>query len=509
MILKRWKIYPNRLLIFILCLATLLIIIYSVNRMRFNVAQRSSLTQNESIELSAENPIVYNVTANATYFKNGDWIELSVNCDQANYSVFANFSTIDDKFLPSPNHTIDQNNGTYTIRYRLNLSNTRPDGQYQVIINATNTTSGLFSLYNNTYLNLDNTPPNIFITTPQNGAYLTTFNVTIGGFMNATNSKIKYVALNDSRFEFLINSTGEVAGNFLIVNKTIITEGAISLRIGLSDSVNWLNYTSITFTLDNTIPNLTGEVTNLGSNYTVAVLGYAKGTFTPITKFIFNMTDYFDVLDDPTGKLVDDFFLYNLSMVDGIYTLNITITDSVNLSNSLLMPFIVDTTPPWFESIKQNISEPEYDQAVNVSIVNPYDEVSGIQNITLLYSTDNQSSWNPIDITTTSYGIIPPFDYGTIVFYKINLIDKAGNFKTSQIYNYRVIETIPPQFEAIIQNISKPEYYQNVSVSIINPHDAISGIKNIILFYSTNNGSSWELCNITANHSGIIPAFDY
>ena len=53
---------------------------------------------NVSLEQLATQPLINNITKNSNYFKNGDFITLRVNCDVANYTLNANFSTIDDQY---------------------------------------------------------------------------------------------------------------------------------------------------------------------------------------------------------------------------------------------------------------------------------------------------------------------------------------------------------------------------------------------------------------------------
>jgi len=462
--------------------------------------------RNTSFNPLANEPIVYNVTSNAQYFKNGDLIKLTLISDQANYTVFANFSTIDDHFLPANEHVRDYQNGTYILNYTLNTNNTRPDGLYQIIINTTNIITG-FSILNTTFLNLDNTNPNIYIRTPQNGTFLRTSNISVEGFMNATGSRISVATINDSRFEFLTSVIGKFAGDFIITNKSAINQGKINLRVILKDSVNLINSTVISFTLDNTNPNITiNALQNLGKDVLIINLGI-EGTFSPIQDFQFNISEFFIMVGgSPIGQITHSLILSNLGnpLTDGKYTLNITVEDSVNLSYSLFIPFVIDLTPPLFEAIIQNVSDPEYYQNVNISIINPKDAVSGLKSIIFYYSIDNKTSWNFIDITGTCWAIIPSFPYQTIVFYQIKLTDNSNNENDSAIFNYNVTDKVAPVLGAIHQVPLNPNQDTPVNISFTSVIDLGAGIANIYLNYSIDGGLNWILKDITNNKWGLI-----
>jgi len=452
-----------------------------------------------------DEPLVYNITSNEQYFKNGDLIKLTVVCDQANYTISANFSTIDDQFFPGIENFSDYQNGTYLINYTLNLNNTRPDGLYQIIVNTTNMATG-FSTLNTTFLNLDNTIPNIYIRTPENGAFLKTSNITIEGFMNATGSKISLGTINDTRFEFLTNLIGNAEGNFVIGNKSTITEGHVSLRLGLRDSVNLINSTVISFTLDTTIPTLTINAIQSLGNEIVINLGVG-GTFSPVSDFQYNISEFIILVGgSPIGEVSHTLILANLGnpLMDGKYTLNITVKDSVNLTYSYFIPLIIDLSPPLFEAILQNITDPEYYQKVNVTIVNPYDTVSGINNIIFYYSIDNKTSWNSIDITGINWVVIPSLPYQTLVYYQFKLKDNKNNENNSKIFNYTTTDKIAPILGEIHQNPVNPNQNTPVIITITSAIDLGAGIAYIYINYSTNVGLNWTLKDITLTKWGLI-----
>jgi len=457
-------------------------------------------------------PIVYNITPNAEYCKNGDLIKLYIACDQANYSIFANFSVLDNQFLPEKEQIMDYQNGNYSINYILSLNNTKPNGIYPITIITKNNITGL-SIVNTTCLGLDNIIPNIYINAPQNGAFLKTAVISIEGFMNATGSKIRSAAINDSRFGLLTNIIGKDVVNFVIVNNTFIKEGAVFIKITINDSVNLVNHTEVIFTLDNTIPKTKYDNSinyTLSINQTLLFITmHIDGTYSPIKKFEWNISQFkiFFNTTNPIGAIGSQIVvLSNFGkelFSDGKYTLNVTISDSVNLSSSLFIPFILDTIPPSFEAIIQNISVPEYYHSVKVSIVNPRDAVSGIKSIFLSYSTNNEKTWNTVNITQLHYGVIPKFPYQTLVIYKINLTDNYGN-SINREFSYTVLDLVPPVIGNIQRQPLAPNQYDVVNISVANVFDESAGVAYIYLNYSINGGLNWILKNITAMKWGLI-----
>ncbi|MHA1279677.1 MAG: hypothetical protein ACTSQI_20535 [Candidatus Helarchaeota archaeon] len=506
MLEKRKKGLDKKFAIFIVGLCFSLNICILISLPHEKTVQNDNLWTNQTLLLQAEQPNITAVSSNSQYFKNGDTINLIVTCDQANYSIIANFSTIDSEFSPSEVQVTDFNNNTYLVCYAINDSNIRPDGLYQILINATNSTSGLSQLYNDTSLTLDNTVPNIYFTSPSNGAFLLSNNITIEGYMNATFSLIKQISLNDTRFELLINRTGEDGGNFMIINKSIITEGPVAIKIDLKDSVDLTNSSILGFVLDNTPPRIDGDIFVQFGDYLILNLT-VRGTYSPMTYFEYNMSE-FQVFDnkDPVGKLEDVLLLYNSPLPDGYYILNATISDSVNLSSSIFINFMIDTTPPFYEAIIQNTSQPEYYNDVNISIINPTDLVSGISTIILNYTTNDWASWYAININSTKYAVIPAQPYSTIVKYRIHLIDKQENPNNTQIFSYFVSDNIVPVVENIQAYPINPTKRKAVNISIGNVFDLGSGVAGIFLNYSLDGGANWKLINITENGWGVIEA---
>lgn len=506
--------FGKNLLFFAVLILILLLFWHSIAKIpNVRLGESNSPLQNVTLNQLGDTPIVYNITANEQYFKNGDLIKLTVVCDQANYTISANFSNIDDQFFPGNANTSDYQNGTYVISYTLSPNNTRSDGLHQIILTAKNNSTGL-SIMNSTDLNLDNTAPTIILQTPQNGAFLRTNSISIEGFMNATGSQIKTTSIRnatriDTRFNFSTPMIGKESGNFVIENRTPIGEGPIFLEITIDDSVNLRNKVNISFTLDNSKPTITINKPQQVDQIAIITID-VDGTFSPINAFSWNISAFYNLTASPVGKIKQSIILFEDTLPDGQYTLNITGFDSVNLSYSALKSFMIDLTPPTFEAIIRNISDPEYYQQINVSIINPYDNVTGIKSITLYYSTDNKSHWDSIDITGTHWAVIPEFPYQTTIYYYIKLIDNRyqidtkENMRRTGDFNYTVGDKVPPILGNFRQFPIAPNQDTAVNISVESTMDLGAGIGYIYLNYSINNGSNWTLKDITLTHWGLI-----
>jgi PKD repeat protein len=133
---------------------------------------------------------------------------------------------------------------------------------------------------------------------------------------------------------------------------------------------------------------------------------------------------------------------------DGKYDLSITMFNTYNLNTTVTKTdaVIIDSTAPTITNVLQN---PPVDNVwptdtveVNATVT---DALSGIKNVTLLYSADGGETWTPVSMQQTGQvysGTIPAFPNSTVVQYYIEAIDKAGNKEVSpeaEYYTYTVI----------------------------------------------------------------------
>lgn len=131
-----------------------------------------------------------------------------------------------------------------------------------------------------------------------------------------------------------------------------------------------------------------------------------------------------------------------------------TYTDRIGTSVNLTLDIREDNDPPVLESAYRTPeAEVQPLQEVHVS-VNATDLESGISNVTLYYSLNNGSTWNPLtmdyNLTSGLYATtIPGQPEGTYMEYKMTAYDNAGNLATmptTLYFNYNVI----PEYSDIV-----------------------------------------------------------
>ncbi|MEM3628627.1 MAG: NosD domain-containing protein [Candidatus Bathyarchaeia archaeon] len=137
-------------------------------------------------------------------------------------------------------------------------------------------------------------------------------------------------------------------------------------------------------------------------------------------------------------------------LIDGNIRTENPITIVIN-ANHTLEAYFVDDVPPEISDPVQD--PPEYVEPYqNVTVtMNVTDYGTGVSKVTLWYSTDNGTTWNPKNMTEITAGTyqatIPGQEYCTWVSYKIIAYDKAGNNATKDNlgyhYKYHVIPEYP------------------------------------------------------------------
>jgi len=144
-----------------------------------------------------------------------------------------------------------------------------------------------------------------------------------------------------------------------------------------------------------------------------------------------------------------------------------------------------DVSLPIVWSIKH--SSAWYNVSVTIT-ANITDLQSGVKNATLSYSVG--SEW--INVTMTSEGglytgLIPSFSYGTIVRYRLNATDKAGNWNATEISKYEVGDKTPPEMGTPQWSPTKPYAGEPVFVAVpVDEPESASGIQSVMLYYYLN-----------------------
>jgi len=159
--------------------------------------------------------------------------------------------------------------------------------------------------------------------------------------------------------------------------------------------------------------------------------------------------------DIPSGTDVTRTFNLEIPATapEGKYSLSVTLYNIYNLSSTDTQEnaVVIDNTAPTITDVAQLPAEnvqPTDDVKVNVTIT---DNLSPIKNATLLYSTDNGTTWTEIPMTRLTGNIytatIPKQDYCTHVTYKIKAYDEADNKQVEdnagQYYIYHVVPEFP------------------------------------------------------------------
>jgi len=140
----------------------------------------------------------------------------------------------------------------------------------------------------------------------------------------------------------------------------------------------------------------------------------------------------------------------------------------------------IDTTPPIAEAIPdQTVKE---DTLTRFYGSNCYDK-SGI----------TRYEWTFFDGTLkTLTGKVVEYTFSTpgIYIVTLNVSDAFGNWNTDT-FTITVRDATPPTIESFIRIPSDADPGQKVTISV-KVTDMGSGVKNVYLFYTVNNGSSWE-----------------
>jgi hypothetical protein len=121
----------------------------------------------------------------------------------------------------------------------------------------------------------------------------------------------------------------------------------------------------------------------------------------------------------------------------------------MDANHTLEAVFVDDISP----EISAPVQEPPENVTAyqNVTVtVNVTDLGTGIHNATLWYSTNNGTTWTPLNVTEISTSIyqttIPGHENCTWVTYKIIAYDNKGNQATNDNHGYYYIYHVIPEF---------------------------------------------------------------
>ncbi|MBD3226950.1 MAG: hypothetical protein GF329_02085 [Candidatus Lokiarchaeota archaeon] len=393
-------------------------------------------------------------------------------------------------------------NGTFTNITGFSSNNSN----YDLILDPTNKSSGLFRLVNNSeveginiieisatdnaslstkivlWFYVDNIFPMLNTTYPnETDQILTGSNIYIEGFANGTGSKIHNISINSSKFDLVLDPIAQLTGIYRFENNSYIDNGPIVLEINITDSANLSTLLIIKFKVDNIKPtiNITSPLNGkILSDNQVNISGYINGTVSNITDISYNDSNY-DLNIDPTNTSYGSFRLVNNSRVEGYNSIEITVTDNASLTVTITVWFYVDTIGP-----SGTINYPINNGLISGSSIYINGTVNGtgstIKNITI-NSTDYILTENPIGLLS---GIFT-FENNSFIENKffcleINITDSA-NFSTLLIIHFTVDNILPSI------NVSTPNNGSILSENIINITGYVNGTISEIISLQIND----------------------
>ncbi len=194
------------------------------------------------------------------------------------------------------------------------------------------------------------TGPSLKVDFPALSSVLTAPSIMINGTAYGGGPLIDVVSINDSRFTLTQDPKGNITALFEFQNMSAIQEGPIGINLTInvtggfsSDLVWWfyfdnsqpdisiLNPASDGVNVSNSIINISGNVSDTGSN---------------IAKIVINDTR-FGIFRDPSLTLAGEYEFRNITYIpDGNIAILVTATDSADLSSSSSRQFNIDNTPP-------------------------------------------------------------------------------------------------------------------------------------------------------------------
>jgi len=162
----------------------------------------------------------------------------------------------------------------------------------------------------------DITLPIVEITYPSEGAYINQKPVWINGTVTEDNIDTQTPTINDTRFS--LTYWNPATGDFAFSNNTAITEGSISIMVSFTDLAGLTGTDSVTFTLDFTLPTITGVTQYpLAANVQPANAVIVNATVTDALSGVKNVTLWYSTDNGTTWHSV------NMTLVGNIYTATI------------------------------------------------------------------------------------------------------------------------------------------------------------------------------------------
>ncbi|MDD3285766.1 MAG: Ig-like domain-containing protein, partial [Patescibacteria group bacterium] len=382
------------------------------------------------------------------------------------------------------------------------------DGLYDININVPDVSD-----QNTSAVVVDGTPP----TTPT-----VIYPSAAGIYLKPSNPVlIRWTASTDANFgSNPIKVVYSLAGNFL--------DGVVIANLpATATSTTWNppNVSSATVKVAVVATDLAGNTTSDASNNAFALdnqaptvdAGTISSTITSPTQpgasasdnisSAVNLTYAWGVLSAPSGGLLS-FSNANIlnpylsGTVTGDYTASLVVTDQAGNYASDTVTFHWDGNPRDFSvTAPVNGDYLRGGSAANITWTNPGD--SDLNHFKVEYSDDEGNNWNlianNIASSTLVYSWSVPSNNSANNMIRVTAYDNDGN-STSAFSGYFTIDSTPPAVSVLTPNASGINLKGGASYNITwSAADTNLDTNNVVLAYSSNNGSSWTNIATTTN----------
>ncbi len=182
-------------------------------------------------------------------------------------------------------------------------------------------------------------------------------------------------------------------------------------------------------------------------------------------------------------------------------------------SNITSMEIIEDTSSPVIYSVSPEEWTPEYNESTKI-LVNVTDTESGLMNVSLIYTQD-ENTWNVIPMYSTLSGlwegILPAHPYDTVVKFYIYAEDYANHStvenNNSAYFQIRSIDSYPPELLSVSWSPQNPIVNQSITITC-DIQDNGSGVDSVLLMYKINEGgySHYDMQLSNGHYVSTIPA---
>ena len=309
---------------------------------------------------------------------------------------------------------INSTNATLVLQFPVNTSQ---KVQVNVTVNDSWSNSETYSFL----VTVDLDPPNIsnvnIAPTPGNSSFGPwvgpTFNISVN--VSDISNTTCWAEMNTTRVSQNVNGTGQLT---IPVNASLPT-GNYTLTVKCVDSVGNANNTSRNVSLDNTKPSMSWNSPNYWiTNKTWVYVNVTAGdSESGLNTCQMNWTKG-TVSNTATLANSSGYWVYNVSLAEGNWTLTVKCEDNVGNPNQISKTITLDLTPP---NLAYNWSSTNSTITVSVNASDPY------LNYTLVSIGSQNCTNNASSFSCTFTGLSDNTNYTVI----ITSYDKAGNVNST------------------------------------------------------------------------------